>query len=233
MHKDQMKRPWTRPPLALLFVISLGLPAPAFAVPILYGIKFEVTSGTAFLYDCDYPDCDGSQLTQWDAVGNVYYGFFSIDSSILANDGYNLSGDLGFLVIKIEDDIWGYNSPLDNAIEDGGFRGPIPGDPDCPGDDSGDDYWSFCLYAPSPGFDVVDGRITGLRGGVFGGGDAPFVDFLGTYFNTVGRNNIDRMTWLEGQGTMTIFRIPEPSSAALLLIGFVLIGLLRRRPTRR
>lgn len=90
------------------------------------------------------------------AIGNVYYGFFAIDDSILTTDGLNKPGDVFAFFTKIVNAIWSSNFPSPISLFEG-YRGP---------DNS-----------ISPGFDVVGGEIVNLRGGVVGPGDAFFIDF--------------------------------------------------------
>lgn len=85
-----------------------------------------------------------------------YSGSFVVDDSILGSDGINKAGVVSAFRIDFGSFVWDMN---DATSQFAGFRGPDG------------------LGASSPGFDVVDGQITNLRGGVFGGADFPFVDF--------------------------------------------------------
>ena len=91
----------------------------------------------------------------------------------------------------------------------------------------------FCQGALSPGFDVINGDITNLRGGVYGAADVPFVDFS----NVGGANHFNALGLAVGApgtsfsrvgdgrtlfaGTMEIFRIPEPGTLGLFAIGLL------------
>jgi hypothetical protein len=204
--------------LVTCFVLSLTCQV-THASWLSYGLRFEIEDGTVFSRSAYDPESEPHYtVTESDAGGNVYYGAFAIDSAILETDGLGKPGDLGFFVIKMEDNIWGYNFPINNSFR--GFRGPIP---DCPS--------SACLGALSPGFDVVDGEITSLRGGVFGSGDVPFVDFGYSGPNTFGAHGLGvslfhPTSWLVGSGHMDVFRVSEPGSLALLsfaLFAFVFV----------
>ena len=115
------------------------------------GIEFTVLSGS--VHTIALPASGPATSDAADAAGLKYFGLFSVGSDILATDGIANPGDVDFFFIQMEDNIWGYNYPGDNS-----FRG-IP--------------WR----AVTPAFDVVNGAITNLHGGVFGYQDSPFVDF--------------------------------------------------------
>jgi hypothetical protein len=170
------------------------------------------------------------------AVGNHYFGFFAVDDAILATDGLNQPGVVFGFVTKIESNIWSSNFP--NPVSDfSGFRGPGG------------------LGAASPGFDVVLGEIVNMRGGVFGGGDFPFIDFssnngpgapdyfpptdgcTGSYcgnqanqFWTLGGSPGVENSGFAFGGSMLIHRVPEPSTVFLLALG--LVGLAVSRTCR-
>jgi PEP-CTERM motif len=208
--------------LAVLALIAvLGAPLTAGAVPVTYRIKFTVLTGSVVTVTPSTVDIA-------DAAGNIYFGEFAIDDQILLTDGTNKSGTLDYFRIQMEDNIWGYNDVSDNSFE--GFRGPSISDPSC----------IACLGVLSPGFDVVNGTITNLRGGVYGSSDIPFVDFSlfgDNTFNALGAalfggssayvsNGLD-----EGSihGTMEIFRVPEPDTLLLMGLGLLTTLALGRR----
>jgi hypothetical protein len=215
----------------ILAVTMAILASRADAIPITYQIKFTVLTGVVTTLHLEAPDHFFS--TSSNAAGNIYSGLFSVDSDILLTDGIGKVGDLDFFLIQMEDNIWGYNLPVDNSFR--GFRGPRP-DSDCNGT-------FFCFGAPSPGFDVVNGEIVNLRGGVFGETDAPLVDFSSPAPNVfLARGAVPippvggtRSFVGEGNsiitGTMEIFRVSEPGVVALfgLTLG-VLVPFVRRRP---
>ena len=210
--------------LAVWFVLSLACGV-THASLLFYELRFEVEEGTVFSDSGYDPQAvPPYTVTERDAAGNVYRGAFAIDSEILSTDGIGRTGELAFFVIKMEDNVWGYNFPFDNSFR--GFRGPTPS---CP---------TFGCFAPSPGFDVVDGEITNLRGGVYGSGDIPFVDFglLGENTFIAHGTSISAYhpdSWLVGSGRMDIFRVSEPSSLALFSVVLLGFGLTRARCARR
>ena len=151
-------------------------------------------------------------------IGDVYTGSFTVDSALLATDGSNLAGNVSAFSISTEDVTWtmGLQFPLS---EFAGFRGPGG------------------LGADSPGFDVAGGQVTNLRGGVYGRGDVPFVDFsvdarppylpndpacTGLYCG-----NRSNYFWTVNQlgafgGPMTVAApVPEPETYAMSLIGLI------------
>lgn len=215
---------------ALALAALLAAPLTATAIPITYQIKFTVLSGTTTTAIFPYPSGPTGNVVE-DATGNVYFGRFAVDDEVLVTDGIGKPGNVDFFYIEMEDNIWGYNLAGDNSFR--GFRGPIPGNPFCM-------MTMACLNAPSPGFDVVNGVITNLRGGVFGDADVPFVDFsahgpnnfiaLGATRSTDPGTSFTRVGGREPVvGTMEIFRVPEPGAIYLLMLGLSIVaGAIRR-----
>ncbi|MBI2216470.1 MAG: hypothetical protein HYU51_04155 [Candidatus Rokubacteria bacterium] len=155
-----------------------------------------------------------THLVTFDTVTETFLGVFAVDDAILALAGTNLPGAVSAFRVEMRESVWDLDlaSP---ASDFSGFRGPIPGEP-C----------TACLFAPSPGFDVLDGAIVGLRGGVFGPSDFPFVDFLVDGFSALPRPGSELIG-----GTMSIFRVASPPAGVLLLAG-VLVLVARGRRVR-
>lgn len=216
--------------ITVLLAASFGIKA----APVDFRIMLTVTSGYIV-------ECTSLPLGHWecspgpDAAGNIYYGGFGIDDSILENNGFNKQGLLYYFWITMEDNTWGYNYPTDNSFA--GFRGPAG-------------------FDVSPGFDVVGGTIVDIRGGVFGTGDIPFVDFsggsgevvpgcVGAYCGSTS-NQFSAVGWRvppEGgtvryadpefgvRGTLHIVPVPLPTAGWLLVSAFGAVAALRRRST--
>lgn len=196
--------------LAVLALISvLGMPLTAGAIPVTYQIKFTVLTGSVVTLTIP-PQPGAPTITEVDGAGKVYFGEFAVDDQLLQTDGMNKSGTLDYFRIQMEGNTWGFNDPSNNSFA--GFRGP-------------NGLGSF-----SPGFDVVNGTITNLRGGVYGQSDVPFVDFslLGANtFNALGKPFFAPGTSSsfvrDAMGSMEIFRIPEPGTLAMCGFGLLLM----------
>jgi len=197
----------------------------ARAHSILYALTLHANSGT--METLTYATDSFGQIhlvsdTTQSAAGDIFHGLFAIDSSILAVDGTQQQGEpLIFFTLKIADDIWSYRFPFNNSFD--GFRGP------------GD-------FSYEPGFDIVNGTLVGMCGGVYGPGDIPFVDFAECtdtpyppYQNGFGAVGIPFIhsgtsSYPNGVfGTFDVTRVPEPSALALLSIGLVGVAISRRR----
>ena len=204
--------------LLLASVELLILPSQSAGMPVTFNLSLTVNSavcpeGTGppcLSPPCPFPDCWNPRP----AVGRTYGGFFTVDDDVLSKTGIN-SGTLTAFSIQIENIIWdafvGHPPGVNNQFV--GFRGPIPGCSTC---------GNFELFAPSPGFDVENGTIVALVGGVFGGADFPFVDFLSGSF---GAN--DGTFGIEG--TLAVSRVPQLPSFALFGLGLILVGVSMRR----
>ena len=207
---------------ALALVALLGAPLTATAIPVTYQIKFTVLTGNVVTF---FPHTTTSIHVE-SAVGNVYFGLFAVDDAILLTDGINKPGNVDFFYTQMEDNIWGYNLAVNNSFR--GFWGPISG------------------YPFTPGFDVVNGTITNLRGGVYGVQDAPFIDFSAFGPNTFRARGLDLLLsgpsitivgYGEGgepiTGTMEIFRVPEPGALSLFGFGLLVLTFSMRRTAGR
>jgi hypothetical protein len=209
----------------LALAALLGAPLTATAIPITYQIKFTALAGSVSTRV--FPDPIGPGTTHFeDAAGTVYFGLFAVDDSILATDGLNKPGSVEFFSIQMEDNIWAYNLAGNNSFV--GFRGPGG------------------LGAASPGFDVVNGTITNLRGGVFGIADVPFVDFSLFGPNTFNARGAPSAPFIPGTtvsyvgtafetvtGTMEIFRVREPGTLMLLAFGLLVLAVVIGRARRQ
>lgn len=192
----------------LVLVAILGAPLTAGAVPVTFQIKFTVLTGSVVTLDLTGPS--GPSITEVDGAGKVYFGEFAVDDQLLLTDGTNKSGTLDFFRIQMEGNIWGYNDATNNSFA--GFRGPDG------------------LGSLSPGFDVANGTITNLRGGVFGQSDVPFVDFSlfgANTFNALGKPffipGTSSSFVRDAMGTMEILRMPEPGTLALAGLGLLMV----------
>jgi PEP-CTERM motif-containing protein len=208
--------------LAVSFLLLVAASA-AHAVPITYGLRFTVETGTVVTVAFD--ESGAVPVSEDSAVGNVYFGAFAVDSDVLATDGLNKPADVLFFFVELEDNIWAYNAPFNNSFD--GFRGPTPSNPDC----------NACLGASSPGFDVVDGEITRIRGTLHGPADIPEVAFSNSAPDTFsawgawfydGRPEF-RYLQTGVTGRMDLFRVPEPGTLFLLGAGLLAVWLVRHR----
>lgn len=146
------------------------------------------------------------------ADGQRFVGRFSVDDSLLGRSGVNLNAPIFNFRLQIGDVVW----DQDHRSDLSSFR-RFSEDPSGP---SG--------FGPAPSFNVSDGELTAMTGGVVGHGDAPFVDFYNVPL--LGRFNAqdDSITWL--QGAMAVSRlaaaVPEPIGLAwfALLAGGLVFG---------
>jgi len=201
--------------VVLLFLFPIIVPlfvSQLSAESISYEVAFRVTEVALRGGPCSGSGLFGCNIH----VGDDFIGRFDINSSLLQQNGDNLPGDISNFFLRIngvgEPGVtWDQTHPLP-ASDFLGFRGPlVPGG-------------LIVLDAPSPGFNVHGGQITGLQGGVFGHVDSPWNDFLNTTFSASddGQNNV--------RGSMVIAQaVPEPSTILLVSTGFALIALLLHR----
>ncbi len=192
----------------------------ALAVPVNFDIRFSVEailSGPQFI-----------PIDPRIRVGSIYSGATTIDSAILDVDGINKPGNVSRFLIRFEEAFWELGSSDPNNLFVG-FRGPLG------------------FFAQSPGFDVQGGSIVNIRGGVFSGGDAYFVDFStgpipttqppcsGDYCGGSPNNFITRtpLGSFSGSYTVSPSRVPAPATTALVslaLLMMYLVSISRYKP---
>jgi hypothetical protein len=229
--KDTIMKSVKRFFMTLLLALSSSTVS---AIPVTYHVEFTPTAG--YIETTTWgPSGELIARVLESAVGRSYFGSFAVDSDLLLSDGLGKYGELEYFHLQMEWNVWAYNLPTNNSLT--GFRGQYA-DGSCPS--------GACLGGASPGLDVVNGELVGLRGGVYGTGDVPFVDFRGDTFGAMGHTPIQpgqttshvgsytqpESPWI--QGTMKIFRVPEASTVvpfSLGLLPLVLIGFARRQRT--
>src|SRR5262245_38365936 len=147
--------------IAALVLGAAFTPGPSFATPVSYQIEFAVDTigGETDPGHCSPGEPNGAGGFNCSvAIGDTYFGSFTIDDALLAEDGENLAALVYDFVIEFAGIVWDYLAPYpDSAFY--GFRGPGG------------------LGADSPGFDVAGGEVVNLQGGVYGLSDVPYVDF--------------------------------------------------------
>jgi|SRR5262252_5386714 len=114
-------------PRPFLFAAALGLLAmiarPAVAGPLTYTMTLTPDSVV-----CHVSGCDTSFPIP--TVGQAYVGSFTLaDNSVLAVDGINIPATLTAFRLVLGGFVWDAFHHSDFS----GFRGPIAGDPFCPG----------------------------------------------------------------------------------------------------
>jgi len=218
-----------RIPRPFLFAAALGLLAmiarPAVAGQLTYTITLTPDSG-----GCGSTCPPSSPALP--VIGQSYVGFFTLaDDSVLAVDGINIPATLTAFRLVLGGFVWDAFHPSDFS----GFRGPIAGDPFCPGGagtqtpvNQPGGSGAFCFPAPSPGFDVSGGQIVDLFGDVFGSADVPFVDFHGLCCAPPGHfsSNLGVASFT---GEIVLAQVPGAPTLLLLSAGLILLGGLLRR----
>jgi hypothetical protein len=140
------------------------------------------------------------------SIGDVFHGHFILDDGILATDGLKGPVAMDAFRLDIAGVIWDKNLPSELA----GFRGPV-------------------LGSISPQFLVAGGAVSGIAGGPYGRGDAPFVDFFqgGDWASRDGG-----MVFLKGTyslGSSGTEAVPEPATAILMLLGLAAVAVSGRK----
>ncbi|MGH8264592.1 MAG: PEP-CTERM sorting domain-containing protein [Steroidobacteraceae bacterium] len=214
---------FTRATLVLCSLIG----SHAQASPIIQNYAFDLTFTHVTFNPCSaaFPGC-----THGDPVlpGVRYTGYFGVDAANLLNDGY-VNAPFAYFNFTLGSFTWDVNLP--NPLSD--FRGTDFYNPDT-GIGGRDPNRETFL--------VADGNVQAICCGVYGSGDVPFVDLVGfDRTGNTGASYADAVSsggsrdWFAGTGTFAVYRVPEPGTLALMLIGLPGIGavLYRRRARNR
>lgn len=190
----------------------LGMLGQAFAYPITYSIRFQVTS-VSEKWNSGNP---GDLVFLFDykpAIGDVFTGSMRLEDSVGSVDGTDRMGGLLGLDLNLAGLSWTYDEIIGNSGALTGFRS------------------SHGLGAVSPSFAFAGGELQGWQGGVYGAADYPFIDFLGSSFSSVDAS----FSVISGTTTFQkIAMVPEPSTLVYFLLPIVGWFLTRRsrRPPR-
>jgi hypothetical protein len=182
--------------LALLFLL---VPSTAFSGLLPYGFALHVEQtifppGISHPIDPFFPVRTYPLDTQ---PGHIFHGHFYIDSNVLATDGFKDNQIIKHFWLQIGDIVWDQDRPY--------FVQPDPSD-----------FASFhsdvTTFGTSPDLVVQGGKLVGFGGGVFSGGDSPYVDFgpPATFLAATGN--------ILFTGRISILQAPEPGVLALLLL---------------
>jgi hypothetical protein len=199
-------------------IILATLMTDARANPINYEIVLTVDQVVQFHHLND--------LLNPPAVGSQYRGTLQVDESVLSEDGKSMPGlILGFNAVMGATS-WNPDLPNSNSLVGGndfaGFRGPCYSQERQCSDSQSAQWGLWSLYL---GFDVQNGAVTNLWGGVYGSGDQTFIDFNGDRFMAMAMYDakpeylLSHIFQQQTFGTLTINRIPEPSTALLFALG--------------
>jgi hypothetical protein len=156
---------------------------------------------------CGDPLSNGARFFGALSAGQTFVGGFAIDEDILATDGVVNSAPIYNLRMPFGNAL--YSTAADNMTL-WGFRN------------------QYGLGAIAPGFKILNGNIVDLVGGFYGGADVPFVDFYSPPFLPDANHFWAYDGALGASGSLTITRIPEPATLALLVFGLAGIGVQRR-----
>jgi hypothetical protein len=192
--------------LCLLFLMSFGE-----ASQISYQVDFTVSNIPAKGFDPVWqqapsgsPGCFQFQPE----AGQVFGGTLVLEDTILSTDGDRIGG-LVSLNLDLAGVNWGYDALTGNSGSLWGFRS------------------SSGIGAVSPSFMIKDGQLVGWEGGVFGSGDAPFIDFFDTKFASIDAGSSGQIT---GDTKFTrVESVPEPGGIFLLMIGLCGIVVITRK----
>jgi hypothetical protein len=157
------------------------------ASPVTYQIDFTVGS-TSTMHGGPFTPGHPDGFTYQPAIGDVFHALVTLDDGFLATDGEHVGLPLDGFRLEIAGLAWDPNDPSSVFT---GFRGPG-------------------LFAPSPILVSSGGALTGMKGGVFGVSDVPYVDFLtdGSFAANDGENIITGGM----QAPLPVSSVPEPGT---------------------
>lgn len=193
---------------SVLAIIATIFTVSAIGAPIPYSFTLSVQSA----HGVTPPSCLGSSLQYFPcstAPGDSFRGSFWIDDAFLKNAGAAISAPVTGFMLRIGSIVWDQDHPSD-------FRGLRDG-----------------LTYPSGGnalsFDISNGVISGISGGVWGQSDPPYLDFVkGGTFAALDPAGMA----LEGLVIVAPAAVAEPTTAALMLSAAGFLAMRRRRATR-
>jgi hypothetical protein len=156
---------------------------------------------------CGDPLANGVNFFGALSAGQTFVGGFTVDADILATDGVVNTAPVYDLRMP-------FGNALYSTAEDNmtllGFRN------------------QYGLGAIAPGFKILNGNVVDLVGGFYGGADVPFVDFFSPPYLPDANHFWAYDGELGASGSLTITRMPEPATLALLVFGLAGIGVQRR-----
>lgn len=190
---------------SVLAVAATIATVPAISAPIPYGFTLSVQSA----HDLTLSSCAAPSIQYFPcstAPGDSFRGSFWIDDAFLKNAGTAISAPVTGFMLRIGSIVWDQDHPSD-------FRGLRDG-------------LTYQSGGNALSFDISNGVITGISGGVWGQSDPPYLDFVkgGTFaaLDPAGRA-------LEGLVVVAPAAVAEPTTAALMLSAAGLFATRRRR----
>lgn len=230
--------------LFVAFSLALGIATSAQAVPIKLHLTFTVES--TLFFGTPYGNSPDQFLSP-PSIGSQYYGALVIDDAVVATDGPIVAGEVLGFTAQIGQTVWNIGSlATPTAFPDkyggNGLRGPCYNDGRllC----TTEEWAIWGLGSSSLGFEVTNGEVTNIFGGIVGLGDIPFIDIntitpgfwtLPEFYirpEMVPSGTVGPSYGLIGMsGLLTISKVPEPASLALLCIGLAGLIFIRRHTT--
>ena len=219
MFSNSCSLPIRRVSLIAVLLVSMCVLSPSvIATPIQYLAKISVS---------ELRDISGLLTPEQFSLVTVGNLSFTVDSSVLATDGKSKAAKPTHVYFRAGHEVWDQDSsPVS-------FRGPCFS-PDIKCSYEQAQIWG--LFSEYWGFDVTNGKLVGLQGGIIGGGDATFVDFSGAYFSTVFKyfipfeNHAPQLMEARqfARGSWTFLQVPEPVTLILVLIALCGVGVTRQ-----